>query len=92
MPDKFGTFVLALPSHQVFCAVHVRSINTEAAKHLFERLVASAPPPLVAKQVRNDQAQTTGNGQMQTLAYEWSAPNAARKMLFTLTTAASPSA
>lgn len=92
VPDKHGTFVLALPSGKPFCAVHVRRANTESAKTLFAGLVANAPPPLVAKQVMNEQAQTTANGQTQTVAYEWSGPNTSRKLLFTLTTAASDTA
>ncbi|MBP5988354.1 MAG: hypothetical protein KA538_14340 [Azonexus sp.] len=92
VPDKHGTFVLALPSGKNLCAVHVRRANTEAAKKLFAGLVANAPSPLVAKQVRNEQAQTSTNGQTQTVAYEWSVPNASRRMLFTLTTAASDTA
>ena len=92
VPDKHGTFVLALPSGKNLCAVHVRRANTEAAKNLFTSLVANAPSPLIAKQVKNEQAQTAVNGQTQTISYEWSVPNAARKMLFTLTTASSDAA
>ncbi|MBR7800116.1 hypothetical protein KDM90_08905 [Undibacterium sp. FT137W] len=92
VPDKHGTFVLALPSGKNLCVVHVRRANTEAVKKLFAGLVLNAPSPLVAKQVRNEQAQTIANGQTQTVAYEWSVPNAPRKMLFTLTTAASNTA
>lgn len=92
VPDKHGTFVLALPSGKHLCAVHGRKADTEAARKLFAGLVSNAPSPLVARQVRNDQTQTTASGQTKTLAYEWSAPNASRKMLFTLTTAASESA
>ncbi|HEY8095271.1 MAG TPA: hypothetical protein VIE65_04150 [Methylobacter sp.] len=92
VPDKHGMFVLALPSGKNLCAVHVRRANTEAAMKLFTGLVANAPSPLIAKQVRNEQAQTTANGQTQTISYEWSVPNAERKMLFTLTTASSENA
>ena len=92
VPDKHGTFVLALPSGKSLCAVHVRRASTEAAKRLFIKLVANAPTPLIAKQVKNEQAQTAANGQTQTISYEWSVPNAARKMLFTLTTASSNTA
>ncbi|WP_156920025.1 NMCC_0638 family (lipo)protein [Comamonas composti] len=92
VPDKFGTFVLALPSGKNLCAVHVRRANTEAAKKQFTGLVANAPSPLVARQIRNEQAQTAANGQTQTIAYEWSVPNTTKKMLFTLTTAPSESA
>lgn len=92
VPDKHGMFVLALPNGKNLCAVHARRANTEAAKKLFTGLVANAPSPLTAKQVMNEQAQTTANGQTQTVAYEWSAPNAPRKMLFTITTASSGTA
>lgn len=92
VPDKYGTFVLALPTGKNLCAVHVRRADTEAAKRQFAGLVANAPSPLVAKQVRNEQAQTGANGMTQTVAYEWSVPNAPRKMLFTLTTAPSETA
>jgi hypothetical protein len=91
VPDKHGTFVLALPSRMNFCAVHVHRASTEVAKKLFTGLVASAPSPLVAKQVKSEQTQTA-NGQTQTVSYEWSVPNASRKMLFTLTTASSDTA
>lgn len=92
MPDKHGTFVLVLPTGKNLCAVHVRRADTEAAKKLFSRLVANAPSPLIVKQVKNEQAQTATNGQTQTVSYEWSVPNAARKMLFRLTTAPSETA
>lgn len=92
VPDKHGTFVLALPSGKNLCTVHVRRADTEAARKLFAGLVSNAPSPLVARQVRNEQTQTTASGQTKTLAYEWSAPNAPRRMLFTITTAASETA
>ena len=92
VPDKHGTFVLALPAGKNVCTVHVRRADTVAAKKQFENFVANAPSPLVAKQVRNDQTQTAVNGPTQTVAYEWSVPNSPRKMLFTLTTAPSEAA
>jgi len=92
VPDKHGTFVLAIPSGKNFCAVHVRRASTEAAKKLFIGLVSNAPAPLIAKQLENEQTQTAANGQIQTTSYEWSGPNTTRKMLFTLTTASSDTA
>ncbi len=92
VPDKHGTFVLALPTGKNLCAVCARRASTEVAVKLFAALVANAPSPLVAIQVRNEQAQTTANGQIQTVSYEWTAPNASRKMLFALTTASSETA
>jgi hypothetical protein len=50
------------------------------------------PHPLVARQVQDEYAQTSANGQTHTIAYEWSVPNARRRMLFTLTTASSATA
>ena len=92
VPDKYGTFVLAIPSQQNFCAVHARRADTEAARKYFMGMVATAPLPLVAKQVTNKQQQTRDNVLTQTIAYEWSTPNTPRKMLFTLTTASSENA
>jgi hypothetical protein len=92
VPDKHGTFVLVLPHGKSFCAIHVRRADTELAGKLFASLVGTAPPPLVAKQVRKEQGQTAANGQTSTVAYEWSIASAPSAMLFTLTTAASPTA
>ena len=92
VPDKTGTFVLALPTGKNFCALHLRRTDTAATKRLFIQLVGKPPAPIVAKEVRNEKTQTASNGQTETIAYEWSQPNTKRKMLFTLTTAASPTA
>jgi len=92
VPDKYGTFVLALVPGKQICAVHGRRVDTEAAKRQFFKLVAVAPSPLVAKQVISEQAQTAANGPTETMAYEWSVPHAKHTMLFTLTTAPSETA
>lgn len=92
VPDKSGTFVLALLKGKSFCAVYARRADTGAVEQKFSAVVASAPSPLVAKQVANEHAQTSANGQTHTVAYEWSVPDAHRKMLFTLTTASSAAA
>jgi hypothetical protein len=92
VPDKYGTFVLALPRGKNFCAVHVRKADTETAARLFTAMVSNAPAPLTVNQVKNEQGKTAANGLTQTVSYEWSVPNATRKMLFTLTTASSESA
>lgn len=92
VPDKQGTFVLALLKGGNFCAVYGRRADTEAVEQKFSAIVATAPSPLVAKQVANKHVQTSANGQTHTVAYEWSIPNAHRKMLFTLTTASSATA
>lgn len=92
IPEKSGLFVLALPAGKNMCAVHARRADTVAAQKQFSHLVARAPAPLVARQVRNQKAQTAANGETQTVAYEWSMPNEGHKVLFTLTTAASTKA
>lgn len=92
VPDKYGKFVLAIPSEKNLCAVHGYRADTVAVKKLFIKLLSIAPPPMVAKQVTNKQRQTSMNGLTQTIAYEWSMPNVTRKMLFTLTTASSETA
>lgn len=92
VPDKHGTFVLALPTGKNMCLVYARRADTEAAKKQFLHLVAHAPAPLVAKPVSNAQNQTAANGTTHTIAYEWAVPKASRKLLFTLTTASSESA
>ncbi len=92
VPDKHGLFVLALPASKNFCAVHARRADTAAAEKAFIAIVASAPPPLVARKTADQHAGSGANGITHTIAYEWSVPNAKRKMLFTLTTASSPTA
>lgn len=92
VPDQYGAFVLALPAGKNMCTLHLRRADTEVAKKQFIALVGKAPSPLVAKQVRNEKNQTAANGPTQTVAYEWSVPNAPRKMLFTLTIAPSETA
>lgn len=92
VPDKYGTFVVALPAQGQFCAVYGQKADTEVVREQFINLVAQAPTPLSVKQTRNDQTQTANNGLKQTVSYEWSVPNAQRAMLFTLTTASSETA
>lgn len=92
LDDKQGSFVLVLPGGRNLCAVHGRKANVEEATKLFKGLVANAPAPALARQVRNEQGQSAANGKTQTISYEWSDPKSTRKMLFTLTTAASSAA
>jgi hypothetical protein len=92
VPDKHGLFVLALPTGKNMCAVHGRRASAEEVKKQFIKLVASAPASLTAKQIRNEQLQTSANGLTHTIAYEWSRPNAAPKLVFMLTTSASETA
>ena len=84
-----GNFVLVLHRGKNFCAVYVRRASTGTARKWFIRLVKHPRFPAIAKQVKNEQALTTVNGQTHTVSYEWSIPSTTRKMLFTLTTASS---
>ena len=92
VPDKHGKFVLTIHSSKNFCAVHAHRASTETAIKRFTSLVADAPYPLIATQVKNEQTQDVVNGPVQTVSYEWSTPGAPLKLLFTLSTAPSDSA
>ncbi|KAB0496296.1 NMCC_0638 family (lipo)protein [Pseudomonas vancouverensis] len=92
VPDKHGTFVLALPEGENFCVLYARRANTEVAIQLFTKLVSKPPAPLTAKLVKNEQTQTAANGPTQTIAYEWSAPDVKRRFQFILSTAPSETA
>ncbi len=96
VPDRHGTYVLTLQDGKNFCAVHARRADTEAAKELFVNLVANpevqARPGVEVKQVTSEQHQTEVNGLVETIAYEWSAPDATRTMLFMLSVAPSGTA
>ncbi|MDP1768984.1 MAG: hypothetical protein Q8L74_09305 [Nitrospirota bacterium] len=90
--DNTGTFVLALPSNKNICAVYARRADASKAERLFVALVGHSPAPMVSRLVRDERAHTPANGPTHTVSYEWSLPNAARKMLFTITTATSDDA
>lgn len=92
VPDRNGVFVLAIPDSKDFCAVFARRVSGPEAIARFQKLVASAPQPLTSRQVANSSTQTKQNGLASTLSYEWSLNGADRRMLFTLTTADSPTA
>lgn len=92
VPDKNGLFVLALPSDKNLCAVFAQKANTTKAEELFKNLVTQAPVPLLSKLVSDKYSDTSSNGKTHTISYEWSVPNATKKMLFMLTTAASKNA
>ncbi|TDM06252.1 MAG: hypothetical protein C4K60_16750 [Ideonella sp. MAG2] len=92
VPDKHGIFVLAMPDHTPLCAVYARRVQTAEALALFRELVAKAPAPLVARELKRETHETPRNGTSTTVSYEWSVANAPRRMLFMLTTSDSASA
>lgn len=92
VPDKHGTFVLALPHQTNQCTVYAHRADAKAVENSFVRLVATAPSPLTVKQTIKDQSTNAASGRTHTIGYEWSVLEARRKMQFLLTTADSDSA
>jgi hypothetical protein len=92
VPDRNGVFVVALPKGKNLCSVFARRVDAQAAEDRFVRLVQKAPAPLVSRLVTDERGKSSRNGATKTIAYEWSVPQAKRKMLFMLTTATGESA
>jgi hypothetical protein len=92
VPDKNGTFVIALPNKENTCAVYARRADTEIAKKMFIDIVSKAPKPLVSKSMEDKYSTTKANGKTHTLSYEWSLDKNSKAMLFILTTASSDKA
>lgn len=90
VPDKSGTFVIALPSKKNLCMVYARKADATKAERVFTGLVVKAPSPLISQRIKAER--TAGGDPTHTIAYEWSVPNATRRMLFTLTTTSSDKA
>ncbi|MDO4795131.1 MAG: hypothetical protein Q4A28_04210 [Brachymonas sp.] len=87
VPDKHGTFVLAIHEKKNFCAVYVRRLeDTEAVEKGFAERFKQAPPPLQAALKEDKREVNANNVPTRTLAYTWSSPGAKHKMLFMLTT------
>lgn len=82
-----GRFVLAVPEGDTFCAVHARSADVEHAREAFVGLVSEAPDPIEAEEVRDDTRDVPGRGPTRTVSWEWAAPEAPFKQLFTLSLA-----
>lgn len=87
-----GAVVLAIPEDKSTCALHMQGVDAKTAQKQFTQLVGKAPYPLLAKRVRGETVREASKGGVQTVSYEWSAPNSPKKMLFTLTTDASEKA
>lgn len=87
-----GNFVLALPAGKNLCIVFARRAGQMDAERLFLDMTSKAPAPLTGEKVIDKKADTAPNGETHTVSYTWSIPQAPRKMMFTLTTAASENA
>lgn len=92
VPDKFGIFVVAIPDNKNLCAVYARKLDSTTAEERFVSIISKSPAPLIARPVQDKHDYSQKNGQTHTISYEWSVPNATRKILFTLTTGNSESA
>lgn len=92
VPDRNGVFVVALPKGKNLCSVFARRVDAQAAEERFVRLVQKAPAPLVSRLATDERGQSSRSGATKTVSYEWSAPQAKRKMLFMLTTSTGESA
>jgi len=92
VPDKNGTFVVAIPTEKNICMVFARRADTESAEKKFKSLFSKATTPIESKLTRDEYKETDANGKTHTIAYEWAVPKALRGMLFTLTTASSENA
>jgi hypothetical protein len=87
VPDKNGTFVLALPLKTRICVLYARKLDAAVAVTRFQTLVEHAPPPLTSGKVRDDQSTSPQRGVTRMLSYQWTSAGAPAGMLFTLSTA-----
>jgi hypothetical protein len=92
VPDRNGVFVVAVPKGKNLCSVFARRVDAQAAEEKFMSLVQKAPAPLVSRLATDERGQGSPSGATKTISYEWSAPQAKRKMLFMLTTSTGESA
>lgn len=87
-----GNLVLSLPSQKNVCALMARRANQADVERDFITLVAKAAAPLVAERQPDRAPEPGANVEKRTIAYTWSLPGAARKMLFVLTTSSADNA
>lgn len=92
VPDPHGSFVVAIPDGQSLCAVYAHRVGVPQAVSWFKKMVADAPVPMTSRQVQNSKAPTAQNGVASTIAFEWSAPDSTKRVLYSLTTSDSAKA
>lgn len=92
VPDPHGSFVVAIPDGQNLCAVYARRVGVPQSLAWFKKMAAEAPAPMVSRQVQDSKSATPHNGTAHTLAFEWAAPDSTKRVLYSLTTSASPTA
>jgi len=79
VPDKSGTFVVAIPNEKNICMVFARRADTASAEKTFTALFSKAKSPLESKLVKDEYKTTNANGKTHSLSYEWFVPNAQKK-------------
>lgn len=84
LADLTGLFVLALPADQNLCAVFARRGSAAKAEDLFIDLVATSTPPLLARKRGDSFKETSSNGTVHTIEYEWYLEGSGRRILFML--------
>ena len=67
VPDKNGTFVVAVPDNKKMCLVYVRRVGAEAAEERFRKMAATSPDPLVSRSVMDKWESTARNGKTHTI-------------------------
>lgn len=92
VPDPHGSFVVAIPDGQNLCAVYARRTGVPQSIAWFKKMAGEAPVPMVARQVQDSKSASPQNGTAHTIAYEWAAPDSTKRVLYSLTTSASPTA
>lgn len=92
VPDPHGSFVVAIPDGQNLCAVYARRVGVPQTLAWFKKMATEAPVPMVARQVQDSKSASPQNGTAHTIAYEWAAPDSTKRVLYSLTTSASPTA
>lgn len=92
VPDRRGTFVVAIPEGKALCSVYARRVGAAAAEQRFRAIAERAPAPFTSRLVSDTRGTSPRNGATRTVSYEWSPPGAGPALLFMLTTADSETA
>ncbi|MEO5352474.1 MAG: hypothetical protein H7835_04605 [Magnetococcus sp. XQGC-1] len=87
-----GNFALALPTSKNICLLYARRINDADVQRRFVKMAENPPKPLTAEKIVDEITNTVINGEVHSVFYEWSFPNAQRKIVLFLSTASSEKA
>lgn len=92
VPDPHGSFVVAIPDDKNLCAVYAHRTGVPQTLAWFKKMAGEAPVPMVSRQVQDSKSASPQNGTAHTIAFEWAAPDSTKRVLYSLTTSASPTA